>query len=507
MHFVGIICWVLKTSLDVVSKDERFCELFRTQISIIPIQSVLQLELARNHEIPRMRNANFNSNRGAIKGLPTATPFTIFTAHSMFALRKLSSVRINRSFPTIRSMSLSKEDTDIIKATVPLLETGGEALTKHFYGVMLTEYPAVVPFFNKKHQASGDQPRALAHAVLMYAKNIDKLGNLGPLVNQIIHKHVALDINPDHYSVVGACLLRAIREVLGAEIATDAVITAWGNAYGQLATILIGAEKDLMDKRAAAPGGWRGGRQFVVKEKIPESSEITSFVLASADGGPILAYEAGQYIGLHITVNGDEVRRNYSLSNAFNGETYRISVKKEDGGVVSVHLHDHINVGDKLELYCPSGEFTLKASSSSTKPLVLLTAGVGITPAMAMLQETLANPETAKRPIHFIHCSRTKEQQAFRSAVEALAQKHPNLTQYNCYTREHSSEAHAHESLARLTEAQLRDWLPADRDVEVYFLGTKPFMQDMKRALLDLGVPAPQLHWEFFGPAANSSMN
>lgn len=427
----------------------------------------------------------------------------------MFAFRKVSAVRIARSFPisfTRRTMSLSAADTDIIKATVPILETGGETLTKHFYKVMLTEYPAVVPFFNKTHQASGDQPRALAHAVLMYAKHIDRLGELGPLVNQIIHKHVALDINPEHYSVVGACLLRAIREVLGPEIATEAVITAWGNAYGQLATILIGAEEGLMASKAAAPGGWRHGREFVVKDKVVESSEITSFLLEAADGKPILAYEAGQYIGLHITINGEEVRRNYSLSSAFDGKHYRISVKKEPHGLVSGFLHDHVNKGDRLELYCPSGEFTLKASSSSTKPLVLLTAGVGITPAMAMLQETLTNADTANRPIHFIHCSRTKESQAFRQAVEALAQKHSNLTQYNCYTREPSSEAAVHQCLARLTEEQLRSWLPADRDVEVYFLGAKPFMVDMKKALLDLGVPAAQLHWEFFGPAANAQM-
>ena len=91
----------------------------------------------------------------------------------------------------------------------------------------------------------------------MYARNIDRLDELGPLAAQIVNKHVALQIQAEHYPIVGGCLLRAIREVLGAEIATDAVIDAWAAAYQQLADILIGAEAQMYDAVASAPGGWR----------------------------------------------------------------------------------------------------------------------------------------------------------------------------------------------------------------------------------------------------------
>src|ERR1700754_3713070 len=138
---------------------------------------------------------------------------------------------------------LSVQDRAIVKSTVPLLESGGEALITHFYRMMLSEYPEVRPLFNQAHQASGDQPRALANGVLMYARHIDQLEQLGGLVTQIVNKHVSLNILPEHYPIVGACLLRAIRDVLGAEIATDAVIEAWGAAYQQLADILIGLEE------------------------------------------------------------------------------------------------------------------------------------------------------------------------------------------------------------------------------------------------------------------------
>ena len=110
---------------------------------------------------------------------------------------------------------LSTEHRTIVKATIPLLESGGEALISHFYKTMLAEYPEVRLLFNQAHQATGDQARALANGVLMYARHIDQLEQLGGLVSQIVNKHVSLSILPEHYPIVGACLLRAIREVLG----------------------------------------------------------------------------------------------------------------------------------------------------------------------------------------------------------------------------------------------------------------------------------------------------
>ena len=181
---------------------------------------------------------------------------------------------------------LTNAQRSIIKSTVPLLEAGGETLTKHMYGMLLSEFKEVRPLFNPAHQASGDQPRALANGILMYAKNIDRLEALGDLSAHIVSKHVSLQIQPEHYPIVGACLLRSIRDVLGVKIASDAVIDAWGAAYQQLADILIKAEEQAYAQTQAAPGGWRGERAFRITRKEPESSEITSFYMAPADGGP-----------------------------------------------------------------------------------------------------------------------------------------------------------------------------------------------------------------------------
>ncbi|MDN7141691.1 NO-inducible flavohemoprotein [Pseudomonas sp. JQ170] len=389
---------------------------------------------------------------------------------------------------------LNAQDRAIVKATVPLLESGGEALTTHFYKLMLSEYPEVRPLFNQAHQASGDQPRALANGVLMYARHIDQLEQLGGLVGQIINKHVALQILPEHYPIVGSCLLRAIEEVLGKEIATPEVIAAWGAAYQQLADILIGAEADMYTQKAEAPGGWRGARDFKLVERVEESSEIVSFYFAPADGGAILKAEPGQYIGLQLFIDGEEQRRNYSLSALSDAGQYRISVKREAGGKVSNYLHEQLAVGDTLKLFPPSGEFTLSASD---KPLVLISGGVGITPTLPMLEAALESG----RLVHFIHCARNGAVHAFRDWVDELAARHPQVKRFYCYAEDDGVSAPA-DAVGLLSADQLGQWLPQERDLDAYFLGPKGFMATIKGHLKGLGVPEKQSRYEFFGPAS-----
>jgi nitric oxide dioxygenase len=395
---------------------------------------------------------------------------------------------------------LSPEQRAIVKSTVPLLEAGGEALTTHFYAILLAEHPEVRPFFNAAHQANGEQPRALANAVLMYARHIDTLDQLGGLVTQIIQKHVALNIEPAHYPIIGACLLRAIREVLGADTATPEVLAAWGEAYQQLADILMGAEETCYAQAAAALGGWRGKRRFRVAAKVVESAEITSFYLMPQDGAALMSFAPGQYIGLVLEVPGQahkqEIRRNYSLSAAANGQHYRISVKREVGGLASNFLHDHVQVDDVLDVLPPAGAFVL---TQSEKPVVLISGGVGITPTLAMLEVALQGT----RPVHFIHFTRNSAVHSFRETLLTYAQKHSQLQYFYVYDQAAtpSEQAQPH-ATGLLTSDQLAQFLPASRDVDAYFLGPKPFMRKIKQQLQELGVPTAQTSYEFFGPAS-----
>lgn len=387
---------------------------------------------------------------------------------------------------------LSAKTIALVKATVPVLQEHGEAITRHFYPLMFRERPEVKAFFNEAHQAGGTQPRALAHAVLAYAANIDRLQALSGALPAIIHKHVALGVLPEHYPIVGQYLLRAIREVLG-PAATDEIIDAWGQAYGALADVLIQAEEQLYTENAQRPGGWRGTRAFRIARREVESELITSFYLAPVDGGALPAYQPGQYLTLVLDIDGQPLRRNYSLSGAPGGDTWRISVKREHGGKVSNWLHDQAPVGTELQVLQPAGEFVLDEATAH-RPLLLVTGGVGITPAMAIL-ETVA--ETG-RPVHFLHAARHGGAHAFRERVQALAAQHPNVQAFFLYDEpRQGDQPHA---VGRLTPDVLAQHLPADRDVDLYFIGPKPFMQAVRHQALGLGVAPDRLRWEFFGP-------
>ncbi|GAB2295003.1 hypothetical protein Dimus_029191 [Dionaea muscipula] len=382
---------------------------------------------------------------------------------------------------------LTADQTAIIKATVPILETGGEALTTHFYKIMLSEYPQVRPLFNQAHQASGAQPRALANGVLMYAKHIDQLHELGNLAAQIVNKHVSLQVLPEHYPIVGACLLRAIREVLGPETATDAVIDAWAAAYRQLADVLIGAEKDVTTSSPQPPAGGAA--------PVKESAEIISFYLEPVDGRKVVDFVPGQYLGLRLEIGGQEVRRNYSLSAAANGRGYRISVKRENGGLASNFLHDCIEPSSVLDVFPPSGEFTLR---DGTSPLVLISGGVGITPTLAMAEAALAE---GKRDVTFLHYTRNREVHAFAETLAGWAARYPQLRHFIVYEHGEATDGgHAH-AFGRPAISHLQHSLPANLDCDVYFLGPKPFMAFIKRSLAALGLPGHRAYYEFFGPA------
>jgi nitric oxide dioxygenase len=163
------------------------------------------------------------------------------------------------------------------------------------------------------------------------------------------------------------------------------------------------------------------------------------------------------------------------------------------GGMVSNYMHDQLQVGVSLELFAPAGDFVLRESA---KPLVLISAGVGITPALSMLEAA----RDSGREIHFIHCARHAGVHAFRDWVEAQRSERPHLRHYVCYSEPRAGDEADGEGFLSLE--QLDQWLPEQRDLDAYFLGPKPFMAQVKRHLHSLGVPAAQSHYEFFGPAS-----
>jgi len=144
---------------------------------------------------------------------------------------------------------LSEQTIAIVKATAPVLQEHGVAITTRMYERLFVNED-VRALFDQAAQASGEQPRRLAAAILGYAQNIDKLQNLTPAVARMVERHVETGVKPEHYPLVAEALLPAIRDVVG-EAATDEVLAAWGEAYGFLADILIGKERERYALQAA----------------------------------------------------------------------------------------------------------------------------------------------------------------------------------------------------------------------------------------------------------------
>jgi nitric oxide dioxygenase len=394
---------------------------------------------------------------------------------------------------------LTESQLEIIRATVPVLQVHGETITRQFYKFLFEENPELKNVFNMAHQVKCEQPRALADAVIAYAANIDKLQNLGPAVSRIAHKHCSLDVKAEHYPIVGRNLLKAIGAVLG-DAATPEIVDAWAAAYGQLAEIMIGVEGGMYEANRTQPGGWNGFKPFRVAKKTVESEVIASFTLVPADGQPLPAHQAGQYLSVKFQVPGNPYTqmRQYTVSCAPNPEHYRISVKREPGGVVSNHLHDAVNEGDEVLVHVPQGEFQL--DEAGTGPVALLSGGVGITPMLAMLERLVA--QQSERRIVFVHSAIDGSVHAFGSRLREIVAANPNVETAVFYDtpRDADIRGEHYDQEGRVSHESLRDLIPSGADC--YFCGPKGFMATVDGLLADLGVSAERRHVEFFGPAS-----
>ncbi|KAK9372676.1 globin-like protein [Lipomyces chichibuensis] len=407
-------------------------------------------------------------------------------------------------------MPLTSEQVKIVKSTVPVLETYGAIVTAHFYSNMLRENPELKNIFNTTNQTNGHQSRALAGAVYAYAAHIDDLGALSPAVQRICHKHASLYIRPDQYEIVGKYLLGAFQEVLG-DAFTPEVRDAWAAAYWQLAKIMIDVEENLYREA----DGWTDWRNFRLDKKVPESEEITSFYLTPEDGKPLPLYKPGQYISVRVKVPGLQHYqcRQYSLSDSPGNEYYRISVKKDQGldsataqteshpGLISNHLHNSVQVGDIIQVSCPKGDFYLEETKSKS-PIVLISAGVGLTPLLSMLN-TLASTDS-DRPIHWIHATHSRFRQAFRAHVQTVAKSHDNVrvTVFNKLPSDDDVLGRDYHYAGRIDLNRLdriSDLHLDNKSTEYFVCGPTTFMTDTERVLLGFGVDASRIHVELFG--------
>lgn len=410
------------------------------------------------------------------------------------------------------NVGLRPDQIKLIKATVPVLAEHGKTITDVFYQHMLGENPALNDIFNIPNQRNGYQSRALSGALYAYASHIDDLGALGSAVELICNKHASLYIQPAQYHIVYKYLMRAMAEVLG-DALTPEIKDAWATAYWQLADLMIARESQIYREFE----GWTDWRDFKITNKVRESEEITSFYLSPVDGMPLPPFRPGQYISVQVFVPelNHAQPRQYSLSDKPNPEYYRISVKKEAGlskngapsypGYVSNLLHDKFNKGDTLKVSHPCGDFFLSAmEDASSHPVVLLSAGVGLTPLTSILNTLTSKSASKERNLHFIHGARTSGVRAFKQHISTLSMEYPNLnaTFFTSLPSDHEKEGEDYHFAGRVDLGKLdanKDLFLENPETEYFVCGPESFMMDIEAGLRKRGVDANRIKMELFG--------
>ncbi|OEZ97355.1 pyridoxamine 5'-phosphate oxidase family protein [Duganella sp. HH101] len=262
-------------------------------------------------------------------------------------------------------------------------------------------------------------------------------------------------------------------------------------------------EADRAQQAAALTSAWR---PYTVTEVARESASVQSFYLEPADGLGVAAHVPGQFISLRVPAearDGAAARiRSYTLSDAPDGRRYRISVKRD--GAVSGWLHDHLTAGGRVELLGPGGDFVFERGTQ--RPAVLLSAGIGITPMIAMLNGLLVNGSRTRHrhAIHFFHGARNRDEQPFAEHLQTMAAGHRNL---NVHIRYSGGDGAAGDivnwqaSSGRIDIDWLKTQLPFD-DYDFYLCGPAAFMQQMYDGLRGLNVADQRIRFEAFGPAS-----
>ena len=260
--------------------------------------------------------------------------------------------------------------------------------------------------------------------------------------------------------------------------------------------------EQVVELETALPLRWSAPSNTVrtlrLVDKVRESEEVVSFVFESRDGGPLAEFDAGQHLPIELDIpdHAVPIRRTYSLSSGSGSGHYRISVKREAFGVASRYLHDEVGVGEFVNAHLPAGDFTL---SKSRRPVVLISAGIGLTPLVSMLHQLSANPTA--NPVWFLHGARDGGHHALADEVRTLVATNKLSQLHVAYTRPRAQDllgSHYH-STGRL-DAQLIEQLLPDLDADYYVCGPTRFMADIQLGLIQRGVSENCIHTETFGP-------
>ncbi|EST23701.1 globin domain-containing protein [Streptomyces roseochromogenus] len=388
---------------------------------------------------------------------------------------------------------LSESSAATVRATLPAVGAAIGEITERFYARLFAAHPELLrDLFNRGNQASGAQKQALAGSIAAFATHLLDHPDTRPdaLLGRIAHKHASLGVAPEQYAVVHEHLFAAIAEVLG-DAVTPGFAAAWDEVYWLMANALIAIEKRLYEE-----SGGRGRREWEVVERVTETADVVTFRLRPADGGAVRDFRAGQYVSVRVPLpDGARQIRQYSLSGAPGEAVRQFSVKRVRGdvvtpdGEVSHHLHARVRVGDLLELSEPYGDLVLDSAGPDT-PLLLASAGIGVTPMIAILADLAASGH--RGPVTVLHGDRSPAHHALRTDHETYAEKLPDASVHFFYERDAAPDTRT--GLVGLSGVRVHPGTHA------YLCGPLPFMRTVRTQLIEKGVSPAGIHYEVFGP-------
>lgn len=401
---------------------------------------------------------------------------------------------------------LSEEHAEVVRATLPVIGAHIDQITPVFYRTMFGENPDLLrDTFNRGNQKLGAQQRALAASIATFATLLVDGRSPVDMLSRIGHKHASLGITPEQYQVVHDHLFAAIVQVLG-EAITPEVAAAWDEVYWIMAGVLVDFESALYAEAEVEPGDVFRTATVVAREDVTDS--VAVLTLGGPDGGALPDFRPGQYTSVGVVLaDGARQLRQYSLSTAPGDGTWRIGVRRVDAvsadgagcpaGQVSGWLHDNAGVGTTLQVTLPFGDLVLDPAGTGqdAAPVVLCSAGIGITPMLGMLAQLSATDDP--RRVLVLHADRAPGQHvladevAGESSLLADAEVH---TWYEQGAETVAGPGVVHPGFMDLSAIDLPE------GAHVFLCGSTGFLQVQRAALLDAGVPEERLHAELFAP-------
>ena len=285
------------------------------------------------------------------------------------------------------------------------------------------------------------------------------------------------------------------RDRLDRALRIEALSHGWRSSFEALLRSHAAGNAGLAPAAAGHPAA-PGFRPLAVTAIDRESADVLSLTLRSPNGQPLPTALPGQYVVLRLqrSAGGPPLIRSYSLSGPASTERYRISVKIEPNGAAGAYLHEHVRVGDALDVSSPRGSFILEPGE---RPVVLLSAGIGATPVLAMLHALAAARST--RPVLWLHGARDREHHPFAAEARGLARALPQGRSYVCYSRPGPGDRMGEDfdTTGHLSRSVF-DEVHLPREADVYLCGPAYFMEAMKEALATVGVARERIHVEIF---------